>query len=144
MAVITNKTNYKAGDTVTAEIVNDTIETAIAANATANEASQFAESAKIAAQKAQVDSQQAKQDSTAAKNNAEQAKADAQEALEKANDVAAQAQRGDFNGTDGVVVPTNGIFGLQIVDGNLILSYEDGTTPPNLRIDAEGNLIYEY
>lgn len=137
MAVLTEKTNYKSGDTVTAEIVNDTIETAIVANQSATQAKELSASA-------DKNASQAVADSSAAKTNAEQAKLEAREALEKANDVATKAQRGDFNGANGVVVPTNGMFGMQIVDDNLVVFYEDGAAAPNLHIDDDGNLIYEY
>ena len=137
MAVLREKTNYKSGDTVTAETINDTIETAIVAH-------QDATYAKEVSTNADKKSSQAVTDSSTAKTNAEQAKSEAREALEKANDVITKAQRGDFNGANGVVVPSNGLFGLQIVDGNLIVYYEDGSTAPNLHIDADGNLIYEY
>lgn len=39
MAVLTNKTNFKAGDAVTAEVINDTVETAIVAKQTADDVS---------------------------------------------------------------------------------------------------------
>ena len=137
MAVLKRQTNYKSGDTVTAEIVNDTIETAIAANELATEANQFATNAdKLSARAAE--------DSNAAKVSAEQAKIAACEALEKANDVATKAERGEFDGANGVIVPTSGIFGLQVVDGNLVAFYEGGEEAPKIRIDEDGNLIYEY
>ena len=137
MAVLTEKTNFKSGDTVTAEIINDTVETAVVAHQAATEAQKLSSNA-------DKNSSQAAVDSSAAKTNAEQAKLEAREALEKANDVATKAQRGEFNGSDGVIVPTNGLFGLQIVDGNLFVYYEDGASAPNLHIDEDGNLIYEY
>lgn len=137
MAVLTEKTNYKSGDTVTAEIINDAVETALVAHEAATEAQKLSSNA-------DKKSTQATVDSSAAKANAEQAKSEAREALEKANDVSAKAERGDFNGANGVVIPTNGIFGLQIVDGNLIVYYEDGAAAPNLHIEANGNLIFEY
>ena len=137
MAVLTEKTNYKSGDTVSAEIVNNTIETAISAH-------QAATSARELSVSAERNSSQAAADSSAAKTNADQAKLEAHEALEKANDVATKAQRGDFDGANGIIVPTNGIFGLQIVDGNLVAFFDDGAEAPSLHIDADGNLIFEY
>lgn len=86
MAVLTSKTNFKAGDAVTAEIINDTVETAIFAKQTADESHQYSTLAKVAAE-------QASKDSSAAKENATQALAEANDALQKANDVADNASQ---------------------------------------------------
>lgn len=91
MAVLTNKTNFKAGDAVTAEIINDTVETAIVAKQKADDAYQFSTTAKAAAE-------QASGDSAEAKSNAAQALAEANQALEKADSVVAQAASGKFKG----------------------------------------------
>lgn len=86
-------------------------------------------------------------------------------ALEKAHDAelakdaansAAQAVldakgRGEFKGdkgdkgdpgNDGVVTTAQGQFGFSIYDGNLILSFPDGTTNPDMHINSDGHLIY--
>jgi hypothetical protein len=36
------------------------------------------------------------------------------------------------------------LFSFEIVNGNLILTYEDGTAEPNFVINAQGHLIYTF
>lgn len=45
-------------------------------------------------------------------------------------------------GLPGIVVPTNGLFGMQIENGNLICYFDDEDTKPSLRIDENGFLIF--
>lgn len=50
------------------------------------------------------------------------------------------------DGHDGVVVTVMANeYGFSVVNGHLILTYEDGTTPPDFYIDPEtGHLMYDY
>lgn len=79
-----------------------------------------------------------------ANQTAENNSADLQMAKQKALEAVGIAQSAlDNCGRDAVVVPTQGLFGFQVQDGNLVLSYSDPTAP-NLSIDGNGNLIFNY
>lgn len=64
-----------------------------------------------------------------------------------------QVESGAFNGSmglpgedgaDAVIAETQGIIGFQIVDGDLYCYYYDEENVPDVSIDADGNLVYEW
>lgn len=52
-----------------------------------------------------------------------------------------KGDKGD-QGIPGLVIPANGMFSFFIKDGNLIVVYNSGDTPPSLYIDKNGCLIF--
>lgn len=46
-------------------------------------------------------------------------------------------------GNSGVIVEMSGIYGFAIQGDDLVMVYDDGTTPPVMRIDDNGDLIME-
>ncbi len=47
-----------------------------------------------------------------------------------------------FDGKDGIVIPSNGMFTMEIVGNDLMIYYNDSDKPPSLRIDENGHLIF--
>lgn len=47
-----------------------------------------------------------------------------------------------FDGKDGIVIPSNGMFTMEIVGNDLMIYYNDADKPPSLRIDENGHLIF--
>lgn len=47
-----------------------------------------------------------------------------------------------FDGKDGIVIPSNGMFTMEIVGNDLMLYYNDADKPPGLHIDEDGHLIF--
>ena len=48
------------------------------------------------------------------------------------------------NGSDAVIADTQGIIGFQILNGDLMCYYYDQDNVPDVSIDGDGNLIYEW
>ncbi len=139
---------YKTGDPVTAKIINDTIDTAIDANqkaVTAETNSRAAVTdaalAKINSETALTQSAEAVTTSATAESVSAQARDNAVIAFNKASDVEMRANRGDFNGANGVVVEAAGHYAFQVLDGDLILTYT-GDTAPKFALNEDGELIY--
>lgn len=113
MAILNkNPKHFMPGDSVTASIINDTIDTAVSANITANNVSS---------------------DLQAAKTNSIIA-------LEKATEVEERANSGEFNAA---LVEADGMFGFQVVNGELIMSYS-GSEAPNISLNENGELVYNF
>ncbi|MCL2062592.1 MAG: hypothetical protein FWH03_08245 [Firmicutes bacterium] len=147
---------YRAGDAVTATVVNDTIYTAIDAREKvivavnkATNAEGHSLIAKSEAETSNANSQTALSRATSALENSETAKALSVNAESNANtafitvrDLEERANRGEFrgeDGRDGAVASASGIFGFEIIDGHLILSYF-GDEEPDAEI-VNGELI---
>lgn len=145
---------YRAGDAVTATVVNDTIDTAINAKVRAEEAITRSDGAEIrsleATEKANTansKAQEAKETSADALEYSENARelstaadSKAAAALETVRDLEARANRGEFNGQDGrdgSVATAEGLFGFEIIDGHLILSYYGEEEPDVAIVDGE-------
>ena len=47
-----------------------------------------------------------------------------------------------FDGKDGIVIPSNGMFTMDIVGNDLMIYYNDADKPPSLRIGKDGHLIF--
>lgn len=47
-----------------------------------------------------------------------------------------------FDGKDGIVIPSNGMFTMEIFGNDLIIYYNESDEPPSLRIDNDGHLIF--
>lgn len=132
--------NYKTGDAITANVFNDTLDTAIHAHYKARTASaeaQLAESNSQAAldisKKALGDSAEAMKLATAANNNVA-------DMLGIVNNAVMHTDSGSSNAA---FVPTQGMYGFRIVDGNLMLNYS-GDTEPRLNLNSNGELIYSF
>lgn len=145
---------YRAGDAVTATVVNDTIDTAINARARAEEAitrsdganiqslaaTKQADTANNMAQEAKDASANALEFSESARELSTAAESKATAALETVRDLEARANRGEFNGQDGrdgSVATAEGLFGFEIVDGHLMLSYYGEEEPDIAIVDGE-------
>lgn len=77
-----------------------------------------------------------------ANQTAENNSVDLQTAKQKALEAVSIAQSAlDNSGRDAVLVQAQGLFGFQVQDGNLVLSYS-GDSAPNLSIDGNGDLIF--
>jgi hypothetical protein len=147
---------YRPGDAVTATVVNDTIDTAINAR-------DRAEEAVTRSDKAEIRSLEAMEKATSADTKASDAISVSNEALTNSNtakelsvsadsksttaiatvrSLEERANNGEFNGRDGrdgSVASAEGMFGFEILDGHLILSYY-GDTEPDISI-VDGYLI---
>ncbi len=155
--ILTKETNYRPGDAVTATVINDTVKTALEAFKTASVSETTSQTALQQAKNAVTDSSAAKAQSehavteaSTAVQRSERAYLDmtavstcAVSALNKAESILLRASNGEFNGRDAVLTETAGMYGFQIINGDLILTYS-GNTAPDLSIDAAGNLIYNY
>jgi hypothetical protein len=143
MAILTQKPkDYRPGDSVTASVVNDTVDTAVNAHKTSVEASEKAQRSKNESEIAIKDAEQAVIDSAEAKTLSHTANKNAHDALTKATDVLARADRGEFN-DNAVLVETSGMYGFQVIDGDLWLSYS-GESQPDFEINNNGELVYKY
>lgn len=147
---------YRAGDAVTATVINDTIDTAIHAReqsgTTAIKASEAvirSSEAKSIAEGANAKSGDALAKSAVALENSEKAEMLSATAESKASIAVAtvreleeRANSGAFDGKDGrdgSVASAEGMFGFEILNGHLMLSYY-GDTEPDVAI-VNGELI---
>lgn len=147
---------YRPGDAVTATVINDTIDTAI-------DARERAEDAVTKSDKAEIRSLEAMDKATSADTKANNALSVSNEALTNSNtakelsvsadsksataiatvrSLEERANNGEFNGKDGrdgSIASAEGMFGFEILDGHLILSYY-GDVEPDISI-VNGDLI---
>jgi hypothetical protein len=113
MPVLSQRKDYKTGDAVTAAVINDTIDTAIEAHGKA----------------------------VTALTEAVLAESNAQAAFAKAVAVEARADGGEFGAA--ATVEADGLYGFQIINGDLILHYS-GSSAPDLSINGDGDLVYNF
>lgn len=129
MAILTEKVNLHDGDNVNAELINDTVETALESYKMSADASAQSDMALKKSVEMERDFADNKMKITAMKSIVD--------------DVQRKAELGEFNGKDAVLVPADGMFGFKIVDGELILAYT-GEQKPDVSINEKGELVFRY
>lgn len=129
MAILTEKVNLHDGDNVNAELINDTVETALESYKMSADASAQSDMALKKSVEMERDFADNKMKITAMKSIVD--------------DVQRKAELGEFNGKDAVLVPADGMFGFKIVDGELILAYT-GEQKPDVSINKKGELVFRY
>lgn len=129
MAILKEKVELKEGSSVTPELINDTVETSLDAHRKSVEAKSQSD---IALKK-----------SVEAELHSEKSERRVAEMKQVVGEVERKLASGELNGANGVTAETKGMFGFQIEDGNLYVVYS-GDTAPDLQIDGNGNLIYNF
>lgn len=143
MAILTEKVVYYDGQSVSAKIINDTIETAVYANEKASDAEKKSSEAKNFSQQAFENAQTAKSVSEQASARSISAQISAENATSRVTSLEQRANSGEFNGRDGVLTMADGMYGFEVRDGDLYLYYTGQETPP-LSINDNGELIINF
>ena len=143
MAILTEKLVYYDGQSVSAKIINDTIETAVYANDKAAKAEKTSVEATNNSQLALENSQTAKSLSEQASEVSNTARLSAENATSRVSSLEQRANNGEFNGRDAVLTMADGMYGFELKDGDLYLYYTGQEIPP-LSINDNGELIISF
>lgn len=134
---------FRTGEPVTAEFMTEVAQAVSNAEKKSDKAVNDSQAAKSDAADALTKSTLAESTANSANTMSNTAQNAAQLALEKAQEVERRANNHEFDGRDGTVVQEKGLFAFMIENGELCV-YFSGDEVPNLSIDANGELIYNY
>lgn len=140
MAILTEKVVYYDGQSVSAKIINDTIETAVYANDKAAKAEKTSVEATNNSQRALENSQTAKSLSETATEVSNSARLSAENATSRVSALEEKAKNGEFNGRDGVLTMADGLYCFEVREGDLYVHYTGSEVPP-MSINDDGELI---
>lgn len=134
---------FRTGEPVTAEFMTEVAQSVSNAEKKSDKAVNDSEQAKTKSEEAFRKSEDAKAESNVANSVSAEAQYAAQLALEKAQEVERKANNHEFDGRDGTVIQEKGLFAFTVENGELVVHFS-GEEKPNLEIDTNGELIYNY